>query len=666
MLGVRVRPRSRPLLFSHRRLLASSAGNEPPETIQKTIDVSLEKLKERLSNGHKKLNHQHKRLKRESPKQKRLRGKSENESHGNSGSGSSTTYGLSSPSDYQYAYDSIKTATVIQGTIRPDSTYTPIDIPGQDPIPQLQHSLSRVLFSPGVHYLQDPRTKVFNFDPYLKHILPVEDFDFKSITTFVSASKDETLSSIAKDHSLKYYASTSSMTGVLSHMHYLFSNFRPASLIDLSRHHPERHGSPTKGAKLPAAVIVRKNANGCYSIDSDKSTDREMVLSSLGHSLERFLTKSKDEYEQYKKTNETKTLIEGNTYHYAKLDDFLMRSQLDCYDPRLPGTGTFDLKTRAVAGVRHDLAHVEKFQTGYELVRSVGRYESYEREMLELARSTMLKYSLQARIGNMDGIFVAYHNIVKMFGFEYLPLEKMDEILHSFGGGKQRPLTMKTLEAEPELLNYEETRQKLASKQADQEFKMSVKLWNRLLNEIIEFYIPNDSFRLVVAADPMSQFETKLRVVATRISSDEIEDVQKSGERLTKLLIAAVADEHQDVVKNHIKSIEKLNESVRHSPIGFEVYVKNYFDDHPSSQRHPQLKSDKTDWSVGVKVTRMDREDAIEFYNDCLNQKLDMLQQSSNIRDDEDVGAFVGVLRAFGDRRIDLRSDDEDVVWNKE
>ena len=39
-----------------------------------------------------------------------------------------------------------------------------------------------------------------------------------------------------------------------------------------------------------------------------------------------------------------------------------------------------------------------------------------------MLRATMLKYSMQARIGAMDGIFVAYHSTAKIFGFEYLPL----------------------------------------------------------------------------------------------------------------------------------------------------------------------------------------------------------------------------------------------------
>lgn len=35
----------------------------------------------------------------------------------------------------------------------------------------------------------------------------------------------------------------------------------------------------------------------------------------------------------------------------------------------------------------------------------------------------------------MDGVFVAYHNTARMFGFQYVPLEEMDERLL---GGKDR------------------------------------------------------------------------------------------------------------------------------------------------------------------------------------------------------------------------------------
>ncbi len=47
-----------------------------------------------------------------------------------------------------------------------------------------------------------------------------------------------------------------------------------------------------------------------------------------------------------------------------------------------------------------------------------------------MTRSAFLKYSLQVRIGNMDGIFVAYHNTHRIFGFQYISLKKMSELLH--------------------------------------------------------------------------------------------------------------------------------------------------------------------------------------------------------------------------------------------
>ena len=49
----------------------------------------------------------------------------------------------------------------------------------------------------------------------------------------------------------------------------------------------------------------------------------------------------------------------------------------------------------------------------------------------------MAAASFQARIGQMDGIFVAYHNTAKMFGFQYLTVADMDERL--FGSKEAGP-----------------------------------------------------------------------------------------------------------------------------------------------------------------------------------------------------------------------------------
>ncbi len=104
-----------------------------------------------------------------------------------------------------------------------------------------------------------------------------------------------------------------------------------------------------------------------------------------------------------------------------------MRSQLDCHDDRLPRK-TFDLKTRASIGIRNDRANYVE-GSGYQIRRATGVLESFEREYFDMIRAAFLKYNFQARIGHMDGIFVAYHTTSTIFGFQYIPVEEMNERL---------------------------------------------------------------------------------------------------------------------------------------------------------------------------------------------------------------------------------------------
>lgn len=139
-----------------------------------------------------------------------------------------------------------------------------------------------------------------------------------------------------------------------------------------------------------------------------------------------------------------------------------MRSQLDCHDHRLPGKGTFDIKTRAALVIRHDRANYEaslqstlpaqpcvyllglidtQENSAYDIHKLTGLKESFEKECVvmqfsrvrsgahflvlrfyDMSRAAFLKYSMQVRIGDMDGIFVAYHNTARIFGFQYISL----------------------------------------------------------------------------------------------------------------------------------------------------------------------------------------------------------------------------------------------------
>lgn len=372
----------------------------------------------------------------------------------------------------------------------------------QPPVPPLQYGLDRVLFNPGVYQLQDPRSRVYNFDPYLQKIMPVSDFDFNALKEYKTSSEDSALSDLAKQHAKKYVGSTSSMTGTLGHFHYLLSNFRDLNMNMLSRTFPQSPSKFTNINKAPNAIFLRWK-NGTYAIDADKEFDSPNVLMMLGKSMEKLLTLPREEFERYRKgssnaiTPDEKT--EPESYEYTAMGGFLMRSQLDAYDKRLPGTGMFDLKTRAVVSIRMDAGAYESMQ-GYEIHTLQGNFESYEREYYDMMRSTMLKYMLQARMGRMDGIFVAYHNVQRIFGFQYISIAEMDRAIHG--------------QVDPCL--------------GDQEFRTSLQLLNEVMDMATQQF-PETSLRMHFEASEKPS--TLMWVFAEPMTEPEIEGIQSTSKK---------------------------------------------------------------------------------------------------------------------------------------
>lgn len=369
--------------------------------------------------------------------------------------------------------------------------------------PLLHHNLDRTLFSPGVHVLRDERTNVYNFPPYLENVMSIRDFDFGNVPAFVPSSQDKNLSKLAAQEKKKFTASTSSLTAVLSQLHFLISRNRPPSAEKLSHHFKDKSVEFGFSAKKAVSMFLRWHPDTkTYSLDADKTQDEEIILSLLGQVLEAKLTIPNEEFESFAKSaEELEPELEkerpSSTYHYSTCGNFLMRSQIDCYDPRLPGTGVFDVKTRAVCAVRHDIDYAQiREGSDYQLNQIQGHFESYEREMFDLIRTTLFKYSLQARIGRMDGIFVAYHNIRKMFGFEYLPLAEIDKIFHSGGYPLENDQVPDVAEAQAPLI-------------ADQEFRLSVQILSQILEATIKKF-PEQSVNIVFKS-PTTTSEIELQ-----------------------------------------------------------------------------------------------------------------------------------------------------------
>ncbi|KAJ3242112.1 hypothetical protein HDU81_007866 [Chytriomyces hyalinus] len=302
-------------------------------------------------------------------------------------------------------------------------------------VAKLAHGLDRVLFNPGIHWLKDPRTNHFNFDPFLETVTQPEDFNFNAMPPYRLASADKILLSLTKKHDRKYFSSTSSITGLLAQMYHLISNHRGINEKGFSTPYAKQKNTYTMFQRKPTSALLRIHDSGVYSIDQEKGPQTEKqsneILMHLGKSLEKLVTADKEEYATFLNgavLPEGHEFQQEEAFHYAKVEGFMLRSQLDCVDARLPGK-TFDIKTRASVVVRMDPEHYKDHQD-YKLNRLKGMLSSFEREYFDMARSTMLKYNLQVRIGNMDGIFVAYHNTQSIFGFQYISREEMNAVLY--------------------------------------------------------------------------------------------------------------------------------------------------------------------------------------------------------------------------------------------
>ncbi|KAK0544455.1 hypothetical protein OC846_004850 [Tilletia horrida] len=309
-------------------------------------------------------------------------------------------------------------------------------------IAKLAHGLDRVLFNPGVHWLRDPRTGIYNYPPALRNVLDPDLFDYDALPPYITSSEDNELHEVTRRSNARYCGSTSSLTALLSHCYFLISGRKPPNLTGFSEGLASLPLGFSAGASLPASIkLIRKKCpkntrQDIYAVDNDKTASGELensnyILAALGKSMEKMLTVDGEEFRRFGKLERWKPdgvpapPFEPEAYHYSKLSRFLMRSQLDCHDDRLPNK-TFDLKTRAVVAVRQDRANwIES--SGYQIRSNLGVLESFEREYYDMVRAAFLKYGFQARIGNMDGIFVAYHNTKNIFGFQYVSLEEIFE-----------------------------------------------------------------------------------------------------------------------------------------------------------------------------------------------------------------------------------------------
>lgn len=532
-------------------------------------------------------------------------------------------------------------------------TFRCVKSPIRDNILRLNHGLEKVLFSPGVHFFQDPRTRRYNFTPYLSNIVKYEEFDFDKVPGFISASEDKNLLAMASKEGAKYLSSTSSMTQTLSKFYLFLNGYDPdPEAENCEKRFPFPRFTKTFRT-LPASLIVlpkdmrSKSEDAIYSVTPDKSSDIEHLLSAMGHCLETLLTTDEEGFKNYLVNNPgVPNESAEQEYNYSSYGKFIMRSQLDCYNPNLPNGGSFDLKTRAVCAIRHD--SYPPAPSNYQIWRKEGEYESFSREYDDLIRTgALLKYCFQARIGQMDGIFLAYHNIKTFFGFEYLPLEEIDRVFFSNIRVERRSRQDRIEEG-----RNTPPDDKLPSHVAQVQFKASLDIWAALMDKVI-----NDlkrkgynkcPFRLNVTVKDSSLF-----VYAVPLTPELEREVQKFLRNFkTSFRHDLTPDERRQNIIHFLEELDKLDEKlVTDVPLlAYQVRARHSFDNSDVVGRHPYPQSSQQPWKIGYSITpyRL-AQDAYVDYSKTMKKVTDLLRLRAEPDEVDESPLFIDVLRYFGE-----------------
>jgi len=551
-------------------------------------------------------------------------------------------------------------------------------------IPKLAHRLDRTLFSPGVHFLQDPRTRVYNFPPFLKNVIYYEDFDFSAISRFTNVSKDELLLKLAIKNNKQFYSSTSSMTSALTQFYFLLNNYNPRN--------KRRFDFPSISgllSSLPASLIMRRRGvnprtqKSIYAVESDHSYDQEILLSAMGQCLETFLTTEEKEFEKFNLANKSAEapLTPENVYNYSTFGEFLMRSQLDCYDERLPGNGTFDLKTRAVCSIRYDSANPDLQNNKYQIWKLKGKYESFGREFDDLIKTgALLKYLFQARIGQMDGIFIAYHNINSLFGFQYLPLEELDNIFYNH---KNNEIFRHTT-FEKDAVDLKKINDRVPTFVGETQFKQSLKIWENIMKLVIKASEKQDeSFRLFMKAKRFhNETKTRLYVFAVPITEQQIHTLQRIPKNFeTSFRDDITAEQRSENVQAHRDELTKFNESMIRGALGrkIQAYCVDINEQIIDNYRHGQSLSPyphrvTDDWKLGYKIQKMNNntKEQIDSIRSLLLELLEVPMQAltgsyekSNDKENRDFHDILKVYSKIGKARAEewFSKDSNPVIY---
>lgn len=86
---------------------------------------------------------------------------------------------------------------------------TKVEPERQAAVATLAHGLERVLFNPGIHWLQEPKSGYYNYPKDIQQVMSKDEFDFDQLPQFVPPSKDPDLRILLHKHGKRFAGSTS-------------------------------------------------------------------------------------------------------------------------------------------------------------------------------------------------------------------------------------------------------------------------------------------------------------------------------------------------------------------------------------------------------------------------------------------------------------------------
>ena len=281
--------------------------------------------------------------------------------------------------------------------------------------------------------------------PFFSRLPQYSQINEQCISPYFPPGSDVNLKRLAARHQAKYMMSTSTITSLLSHLYYMIANFKSPHFSGLSKAYDNEPLKFMVSQRKPNTVFLRQlkteDSRELYAIDSDAGFGEpsNTVLLKMGKYMEKMFTTDADYFNDYYvldlNTNKPRIdmtpemieeLREEDYFRYMMVGKMFLRSQIDCRGQDEEGNPiVFELKTRATAPLRYDIANYIDF-LDYSIIKCKGQHSSFEREFYDLVRGGFLKYIMQMKIGRMQGAAIAYHNTQKVFGFEYIKLEQME------------------------------------------------------------------------------------------------------------------------------------------------------------------------------------------------------------------------------------------------